>query len=294
MKTGDQKRWLVAAHIVLILLSLAALLPFLLLIIASFTDDTVAMTEGYSFFPSKLSLSAYSYLAENAMTFIRAYGITIIVTAVGTLVCVILTALTAYVLSKRDLPARKVLNFMVLFTMLFNGGIVATYINYVTIFHIKNTIFALMVPNLLMNAFMVMLMRNYFEHSIPEDLYEAARIDGAGEMFIFGRIALPLSGPMLATVGLMGGIAYWNDWQNALYYVDDKSLYSIQAWLNAINDSISVLSSLGNVAGVTAADLPTTTMRMAIAVIGILPILIIYPIFQKYFAAGLMAGAVKG
>ncbi len=294
MKTGDQKRWLIVSHIVMILMSLAALLPFALLVIASFTDDNVAMVEGYSFTPSKLSLDAYRYLADNAMTFVRAYGVTILVTVIGTVICIILTALTAYVLSNEGLPGGKILSFMVIFTMLFNGGIVATYINYVTIFNIKNTIWALIVPNLMMNAFQVVLMRNYYKNSIPVDLYEAARIDGAGEIYIFGKIALPLSGPMLATVGLMGGIAYWNDWQNSLYYIDNRNLYSIQAWLNAINDSISVLSSLGSASGVSAADLPTTTMRMAIAVIGILPILIIYPIFQKYFAAGLMAGAVKG
>ena len=178
--------------------------------------------------------------------------------------------------------------------MLFNGGLVATYISYVTIFNIKNTIFALLVPNLLMNAFMIMLARNYFENSIPEEIYESARIDGASEMCIFIKLVLPLSVPILATVALMGGIAYWNDWQNSLYYIDDKSLYSIQAVLNSINEGVAAIASLGNSAGVSSADLPTTTIRMAIAVVGILPILIIYPFFQKYFAKGLMAGAVKG
>ncbi len=294
MRTHDQRRWLVTAHIVLILLSAACLFPFVLLVVASFTDDTTAMLEGYRLFPSKMSLDAYRYLLDNAMTFVRAYGITIIVTVIGTVVCILLTTLTAYALSKKGLPGRRILNLVVIFTMLFNGGLVATYINYTTIFHIKNTLFALLIPNLLMGAFMVMLMRNYFQNNIPEDLYEAARIDGAGEFYIFGRIAIPLSTPMIATVGLMSAIGYWNDWQNALYYVDNRNLYSIQAWLNAINDSISVLSSLGSTAGVSAADLPSTTMRMAVAVIGVLPILVIYPIFQKYFAAGIMAGAVKG
>ena len=178
--------------------------------------------------------------------------------------------------------------------MLFNGGLVATYVSYVTIFGIKNTIFALLVPNLLMNAFMIMLVRNYFEHSIPVEIYESARIDGANEFLIFFRLVLPLGTPILATVGLMNGIAYWNDWQNSLHYVDDKALYSIQAVLNAINESVSVLASLGTSSGVSAADLPSTTIRMAVAVVGILPILILYPFFQKYFAKGLMAGSVKG
>ena len=294
MVSKDQKRWHIAAHIVMILMSLLAIMPFILLIIASFTDETVALLNGYSYFPEKLSLDAYKYIIQNAATFVRAYGITIFVTVVGTLVSVVLTALTAYVLSKRNLPGVKVMNFVVVFTMLFNGGLVATYISYVTIFNIKNTIFALLVPNLLMNAFMIMLARNYFENSIPEEIYESARIDGASEMCIFIKLVLPLSVPILATVALMGGIAYWNDWQNSLYYIDDKSLYSIQAVLNSINEGVAAIASLGNSAGVSAADLPTTTIRMAIAVVGILPILIIYPFFQKYFAKGLMAGAVKG
>ncbi len=294
MVSKDQKRWRIAAHIVMILMSLLAIMPFILLIIASFTDETVALLNGYSYFPEKLSLDAYRYIIQNASTFVRAYGITILVTVVGTLVSVVLTALTAYVLSKKNLPGVKVMNFMVVFTMLFNGGLVATYISYVTIFNIKNTIFALLVPNLLMNAFMIMLARNYFENSIPEEIYESARIDGASEMCIFVKLVLPLSVPILATVALMGGIAYWNDWQNSLYYIDDKSLYSIQAVLNSINEGVAAIASLGNSAGVSSADLPTTTIRMAIAVVGILPILIIYPFFQKYFAKGLMAGAVKG
>ena len=137
-------------------------------------------------------------------------------------------------------------------------------------------------------------MRNYFAHSIPEEIYESARIDGASEFYIFYKIVIPLSVPMMATVGLMSGIAYWNDWQNSLYYIDDKKLYTIQAILNSINEAVSSLASLSGSTGVSAADLPTTTIRMAVAVVGILPILILYPFFQKYFAKGLVAGAVKG
>lgn len=294
MVSKDQKRWRVAAHIAMILLSALALLPFVLLLIASFTDETVALLNGYSYFPEKLSLDAYRYILQNKATFFNAYGMTIIVTGIGTAVSVVLTALTAYVLSKRNLPGVKILNLFVIFTMLFNGGLVATYISYVTIFHIKNTIFALLVPNLLMNAFMIMLTRNYFEHSIPEEIYESARIDGASEITIFIKLVLPLSVPILATVGLMGGIAYWNDWQNSLYYIDDKSMYTIQAVLNSINEGVAALATLGGNAAASAADLPTTTIRMAVAVVGILPIIIIYPFFQKYFAKGLMAGSVKG
>lgn len=294
MVSKDAKRWNIVANVMMSLLSALALLPFLLLIIASFTDEDVALKYGYSFFPKKLALDAYQYILENSSVFFKAYGMTILVTFIGTVSCIVLTALTAYVLSKRNLPGVKIMNMIVVITMLFNGGLVATYISYVTIFHIKNTIFALIVPNLMMNAFNIMLARNYFEHNIPEEIYESARIDGASEFRIFCRIVLPLSVPILATIGLMSGISYWNDWQNSLYYVNDRSMYTIQAILNAINESIAMLSSLGGAAGASAADLPSTTIRMAVAVVGILPILIIYPFFQKYFAAGLMAGSVKG
>jgi putative aldouronate transport system permease protein len=280
----------------MVLLSFLALAPFVLLIIASLTDENVAMTYGYSYFPQKWSISAYQYIANQSARLGRAYLMTIIVTAVGTSVGVMITALLGYMLSNKDLPGRGLLNLYVVFTMLFNGGLVPTYIMYVKTFAIKNTIFGLIVPNLLCSAFLVMLVRNYFENSIPRDLYEAARIDGASEFQTFFRVALPLSTPILATIGLMMGLAYWNDWQNGLYYLSDQSanLKTIQNILNDINTNIAYLASNSNASGVNVASLPTQTARMAIAVVGILPILVIYPFFQKYFAKGITMGAVKG
>lgn len=287
--------WNISANIVMCVLSFLALAPFILLIVASFTDETVAMEQGYSYFPAKLSLEAFEYIASQWEMLGRAYMMTIVVTFIGTAVGVILTAMLGYTLSQRGLPGRKVLNFVVVFTMLFNGGLVPTYIMYVKTLGVKNTIFGLLLPNLLVSAFLIMLVRNYFENSIPVDLYEAARIDGASEFQTFFKVALPLSTPILATVGLMTGIAYWNDWQNGLYYISDKGkhLYTIQNILNNINENISYLASNATT-GVTVGDLPTTTVRMAIAFVGILPILIIYPFFQKYFAKGITMGAVKG
>ena len=290
------KGWNISANIVMVLLSFLALAPFVLLIIASLTDENVAMTYGYSYFPQKWSISAYQYIANQSARLGRAYLMTIIVTAVGTGVGVMITALLGYMLSNKDLPGREWLNLYVVFTMLFNGGLVPTYIMYVKTFAIKNTIFGLIVPNLLCSAFLVMLVRNYFENSIPRDLYEAARIDGASEFQTFFRVALPLSTPILATIGLMMGLAYWNDWQNGLYYLSDQSanLKTIQNILNDINTNIAYLASNSNASGVNVASLPTQTARMAIAVVGILPILVIYPFFQKYFAKGITMGAVKG
>lgn len=293
--TGDRKAWNIGANIVMCVLCFLAIMPFILLIIASFTDEQTAIMDGYSYFPKAWSLDAYRYIASQWKMLGRAYLMTISVTAIGTSVGLIMTALLGYVLSQPGLPGRRALNFYVVFTMLFNGGLVPTYIMYVKTLGIKNTIWGLIVPNLLLSGFLVMLVRNYFENSIPRDLYESARIDGAGEFQTFFRIALPLSTPILATVGLMMGIAYWNDWQNGLYYISDKGkhLYTIQNILNNINENISYLASNATV-GTTIADLPTTTVRMAIAVVGVLPILVIYPFFQKYFAKGITMGAVKG
>ena len=279
MKTKTQKRWSLAANIILTVNSILALAPFVLLIIASFTDEDVAMNKGFSYFPSKWSLAAFDYIGQQWKMIGRAYLMTILVTAIGTVLSVVFTAMLAYMLSQKGLPGRKILNFYVVFTMLFNGGLVPTYIMYVRTFHIKNTVWALIFPNLLMSAFIVMLVRNYFENSI----------------YTFFKIALPLSVPILATTGLMEGLAYWNDWQNGLYYLDSKGakLYTIQNILNNINENIQFLASNAT-GGVNIGDLPTTTVRMAIAFVGILPVLVIYPFFQKYFAAGLTLGAVKG
>ena len=282
-----------SAHAVLILLTLAAIVPFVLLIIASFTDNNVAITEGFSFFPSKWSTDAYHYIVNEKDTMLRAYGITIVVTLIGTTLGLLISVMLAYSLANSDLPGRNFMTFFVTLTMLFNGGLVPTYLIYTNVFHIKDTLAALIVPNLLMNGFNVILIRNYFATGVPTVLYEAARIDGASEFYIFYRIALPLSKPILATVGLLMGIAYWNDWQNGLYYLNDTSLYSIQNILNRINENISFLAS-NSTSGVKISDLPTSTIRMAIAVIGILPIVCIYPFFQEYFVRGIAVGAVKG
>lgn len=282
-----------AAHAVLILLTLAAIVPFVLLIIASFTDNNVAITEGFSFFPSKWSTDAYQYIVNEKDTMLRAYGITIVVTLIGTTLGLLISVMLAYSIANSELPGRNLLTFFVTLTMLFNGGLVPTYLIYTNVFHIKNTLAALIVPNLLMNGFNVILIRNYFATGVPTVLYEAARIDGASEFYIFYRIALPLSKPILATIGLLMGIAYWNDWQNGLYYLNDTALYSIQNILNRINENISFLAS-NSTSGVKITDLPTSTIRMAIAVIGILPIVCIYPFFQEYFVRGIAVGAVKG
>ena len=290
----SERRMARLAHVVLIVFSLMAVLPFILLISASLTEENAALKYGFGFIPKVFSLAAYKYISYQSKMIIRAYGITIFTTVIGTSVGLTMTSMLGYGLSK-DIPGRRILNFFVVFTMLFNGGLVPTYLVYTKYLHLGNTIWALIIPSLLMNAFHVMLVRNYCSTSIPESLIESAKLDGASEMMIFRAIVLPLSKPIMATIGLMLALSYWNNWTNGLYYLDDTSLYSIQNVLNAINNNIIAINSVSNMGlAINKSEVPALTARMAIAVIGIVPMLCIYPFFQKYFVKGITIGAVKG
>lgn len=294
MRTASDKRWERAGHIVMIILSFLALAPFILLLIASFTDEAAALRNGYSYFPEKWSLEAYGYIFSQWATIGRSYLVTIGVTAAGTVISLVMSGMLGYVVSRKELPGRSVILFLLSFTMLFNGGMTSTYIIYTQVFHIKNTIFGLLVPNLLMNAYSVMMFRNYFEMSIPDALMEAAKVDGASETKTFFKIVVPLSKPMVASVGLTVALMYWNDWTNGLYYLSVNSkLQSIQTLLNNMNENVKYLQQNSLASTVASSAIPSTTIRMAIAVVGILPILLLYPFFQKWFVKGMMAGAVK-
>ncbi|MCU6732680.1 carbohydrate ABC transporter permease [Diplocloster agilis] len=283
----------VLKHAVLWVCSLSCLIPFILLIISSFTEDSTIALTGYSFFPKSWSLDAYRYLLGQGGKILHAYGISLFVTVFGTLAGLAMTLMLAYPLSRPDLPGRRIFSFYVLFTLLFNGGLVPSYIMWTTIFHIKNTIWALVIPNLMVKAFFVIMARSYFKSNIPLEIIESARIDGASEIGIFTRIVLPLSKPIVSTLLLFIGLSYWNDWNNGLIYLTDSSLYSIQNVLNEMIKSITSLSTMGgSVSSMTT--LPSNTVRMAIAVVGTLPVLMAYPFLQKGFVKGIVMGGVKG
>lgn len=285
----------VAIAVIMILFVVFCMAPILLMLISSFTDNNTLVQNGYSFLPSKLSLESYEYLIKRGSTISRAYLMSLVVTGVGTVISMIFTTTLAYSISRNDLPGKKFLTFFVFFTMLFNGGLVPTYLMYTNTFNIKNTIFALIVPNLLVRAFHVMLMRSYFITNIPSEVLEAASIDGASEFQTFGKVALPMSKPILATVFLFQMIMYWNDWQNGLYYISKKtSLYTIQNLLNRMMSEIQYLATASSYEVADTFSMPTVAVRMAIAVIGMIPIAIIYPFIQKYFVKGIALGAVKG
>lgn len=279
------------AYVVMIIVGILILLPFVVLFVSSITEESTLLREGYSLIPRKISLEAYYYIWDKKETIFRSYLVTIMVTIIGTLLCVIITAMIAYPLSLDYLPGRKLISFIVLFTMLFNGGLVPTYMNYTTVLHIKNTYLALILPNLLFSAVNCIIVRTYFQGNIPVELYESAKIDGASEYKIFYSIVLPLGKPILVTIAIFAGLGYWNSWMNGLYYITETRKYSIQQMLNVMIQNIQYLTQFGQKG---AENIPSIGLRMAIAFVAMLPVIVLYPFLQKYFEAGITLGAVKG
>ena len=286
----------IVMNLFMILLVVLCVAPFLLMVMSSLTEEATLTRNGYSFFPQVFSLETYRYIIRSQGTILHGYLMTIVVTVIGTAANLLLTILFAYPLSRKDLPYRGVLSFILFFTMLFKGGLVPTYMMYAQTFHIKNTIWALIVPGLMMNAFYVIMMRSFFQSSIPVALIEAAKLDGATEFRILRSVIVPLSKPMVVTLVLMVGLNYWNDWANGLYYVTDQKLFTIQMILNNMIKNIEFLTrnaaSLGT--GVSQMKIPQVGIRMGIAVVAVLPVLIVYPFLQKYFVKGIVIGGVKG
>ena len=284
------------ANIFMGFLAALCIFPFLLLFSSSLTNERDLIREGYRFFPVNIDFAAYRYILIDTNSILRGYSISFLVTITGTLINLTITTLFAYPLSLKELPGRRILSFYLFFTMLFNGGLIPTYIMWTQFFKIKNTLAALLVPNLLMGAFYVIMMRTYFTNSIPQETLDAARIDGASEPRILLSVVVPMSKPILSTLGLLVGLNYWNDWVNGMYYINDDKYYSIQLLLNRmLMDTQFMMQNTNNKYGnIDTSQLPSTGIKMAIAVMGVLPVLIVYPFLQKYLVKGITIGAVKG
>lgn len=296
IKMNPSKRFRYICLAIMLIFTAICVAPFLLMLSASVTDEQVLISSGYNFWPKKFSFDTYRYLWARRDIIGRSYLISIFITLVGTLINVVITALFAYPLSRKDFKFRNILAFMIFFTMMFNGGMTASYIIWTRVFHIKNTIWALLLPNLLMGGMNVLMVRNYYTASIPDSILEAARIDGASEMRIFWVILLPLSKPVMITVALFAGMAYWNDWSNGLYYITNTKLQSLSVYLNSLMNNIQLLtqSSLAEGANTSGMNLPTVGVRMAIAMIAVLPVLVVFPFIQKQLVKGVVMGGVKG
>ena len=287
------QRGITATILILVVLTLS---PFVLLIMSSVSSESSLIRNGYQFWPQTFSLDAYKYILRNSDKILKAYGLTILTTAVGTLTSLFLTITLAYPLSRKKLKGRNVITFLIFFTMLFHGGVVPSYILWARYLKIKNTFWALVLPNLLINPFHLILMKNYFENSIPQEIMEAAELDGAGPIGVLGYVILPMGKPIIATIAMFTILTYWNDWTNALYFVSDSRLWSLQILLQNILNNVQFLSKNSQVAsqiGLSVASIPSVSVRMAIAVLGVLPILVLFPFFQKYIVKGISLGAVK-
>lgn len=279
---------------IFIILSLFCVLPILYIFSASLSDELELTRKGYSLIPRGFSLEAYGYILKNPTPILNAYGVTIFVTIVGTAVSLLCTTMLAYVIARKDFRLGRIFSFMVFFSMLFNGGLVPTYILMTQYFNMRDTIWSMVVPYLII-PWHVFLMKGFLA-DVQVSLIEAAKIDGASEVKIFFKIIMPISKPALATVGLFIAFVYWNDWYQSMLYIDNAKLTSLQFYLYRIMNNIQYLSTSlqsGNI-HIDLSALPSETSRMAMCILAAGPMLIIFPFFQKYFVKGISVGAVKG
>ncbi|NGZ74126.1 carbohydrate ABC transporter permease [Saccharibacillus alkalitolerans] len=285
----------VAINLLFTLLSLAVVLPFVLVISVSLTDEKSLTEFGYRFIPETFSLEAYRYMLDSPEVLLRAYGVTLTITVVGAALGLLLTAMTAYVISRTDYRYNRITTFYVFFTMLFSGGLVPTYILITQYLHLKDSLLALILP-ILLSPFNIMVMKGFMS-KIPLEIIESAKIDGAREFRIFFRIVLPLSLPALATLGLLISFTYWNEWFNAMLYIDDPNKVPLQLLLVRTLNSIEFLTSNSEFTqqlGIDLSAFPNNSARMAIAVLAGGPMLVIFPFFQRFFVKGLTVGSLKG
>lgn len=287
----------VILNIIFLIMSLTCIIPVLLVVAISFSAEQSITEYGYRFIPKIFSMEGYTFLANQSKMILRALGISLFVTIVGTVLGVMLTTLMGYVLSRPNYKLNGFLTMVVFIPMVFNGGLVSTYFVVSQLLGLKNSVWALILP-LAVSSFNVIICRTFFKTTVPESLIESAKMDGASQLTIFSCIVLPISLPVLATIGLFLTFAYWNDWYQSMLYIDESKLLSLQALLNNIMANIQALAANAATLGVSSAEMianmPKEAARMAIVVIIVLPIACAYPFFQKYFISGLTVGAVKG
>lgn len=280
----------IVALTVTTLFALACLLPIWLTVSGSFTSER-AIYQGLRLIPAELSLEAYKLILKTPGDMINAYKVTIIIVAVGTALGLILTSMTAYVLYRKDFKYRNGFAFFYFFTTLFSGGLVPSYILTCTL-GLRNTYTVLIISGVF-SVFNMIVMRTYFTGNIPQALVESAKIDGADDFRIYASIIMPSAGPILATIGLLLALAYWNNWNTAMLYIDEKSLYPLQYYLYRIFQSVQ-MSIIMREAGIATQQLPQEGYKLAMTVFTMGPVILFYPFVQKYFVAGVTIGAVKG
>lgn len=291
---ADRRLFDVLSYVILFVLSFLCALPFLLVISGSFSQQTDILMHGYQLFPEKVSLDAYKMLFKIPEELLRAYGVTIFVTVTGTFFGLWFTSMAAYVIASKDFRYRYQVSFFFYFTSIFGGGLVPWYVFNTKYLHFHNNLIALILP-ILVNVTYLLILKSYMMN-IPDSLYESARLDGAGDFTIYWRIVMPLTKSGLATVGLFIALAYWNDWYNAMLYMDEgsRNLYPLQYFLNNILTKAQAMNAAAARSGIPASDVPSEPMKLAMTVVATGPIVLLYPFLQKFFVKGVTIGAVKG
>lgn len=281
-------------HGFFILLSAIFIIPILSVVFISFTSEASISANGYPFFFREFDLTAFKYIFDNPKTIVDAYKVTIIISTIGTLSYLLISSMAAYAISRPGFKFQRPITFFFFFTMLFNGGLVPSYILMTQVLDLKNTYAAMIFP-LLVNVWYLIMLKTFMAE-IPMEIIESARLDGAGNFSIYARFVLPLSKPALATVGLLTLLDYWNSWQPAMLYIDDKELYPLQYMLQVmLRNMIEILKEMeNNISLGGMQSIPTESTRMAMCLLAVGPMLFVFPFFQKYFTRGLTVGAVKG
>ena len=284
-------------NLIFIILALLCVIPVVVVLSISFSSEESIRETGYHLLPVALSAEAYVYIVKQGTMILRALGVSALVTVVGTVLGVLLTASMGYVLSRPNYKLRGFLTWVVFIPMVFNGGLVSSYFINTNLLGLKDNIWALILP-LAVSSFNVIICKTFFKSTIPDGLIESAEIDGASQLRIFFSIILPISLPVIATIGLFLCFAYWNDWFQSMLYIDNQNLYSLQALLNSLMSNVDALAknaaSMGVSYAMLVATMPKESARMAVAILIVLPVAFAYPFFQKYFISGLTVGAVKG
>ena len=293
-----RQRYKVLIHIILIALSLCFILPLLMIIAVSFTSEADISTYGYRLFPAHIDTTAYRYVFSDVSKILRAYAVTAFQALLGTLLGVITMGLVGYVVSRQNCSFRRPLMFFILFTMLFNGGLVPTYIINTQWFHLGNKVWVYIFP-VLANGFFIIIFRTFFSR-LPQEIFESAHLDGANELTIFTKLVVPMSTPVFAAISFLFLQGRWDEWFNCLIYIRDETLYTLQFLLQRIIMEAEFIRNMAmDAAGVhwheiDIASLPTESMRYAMVIVAAGPMLLVFPFFQKYFTEGLTVGSVKG
>ena len=267
-------------------------LPFFLIIASSLTSENYIIRNGYVLWPQEFTTAAYGLIFRNPIKIVRAYGVTTFVTIVGAVLSVFINAMTGYVLCRKDFKWRNIFSFYFFFTTLFSGGLVPWYILCVKTLHLKNSILALIVPTLV-SVWNIILVKGFMS-GIPGEITESAKMDGAGDFCIFVRLILPLSKPVIATIGLFTALSYWNDWYMCMLFIDKSELMNLQYLLYQLMGSVKALREIASQTTIAVSSMPIESTKMALTVVATGPIILLYPFVQKYFVKGLTLGSVKG